>query len=124
MLVPKANNRYNTGKNAGVAVSLITAANKNYMTLSIAGTTRTIDTSKTYYAAGTDYSPDLWAFTFTDSSSLSFSSAGQEIVITIPIKNPPLVDSIVDDWDLLIKSEMGLDAGTIITSPSKLNSIE
>lgn len=122
MQVPKSTLRYNTGKNAGEAISLITATTKNDMTFSVSGTKLTINTSKTYFLEGADYDSDVWAFTFNNPNNIAFVNAGLQIVITIPITNPPLVDSIVDGWDLWIKTELGLTSST--SDPNLLNAVE
>ena len=120
--MPKSTLRYNTDKNPGEAISLITATTKNDMTFSISGTKLTINTSKTYFMEGADYESDVWAFTFNNPNNIAFVNAGLQIVITIPITNPPLVDSIVDGWDLWIKTELGLTSST--TDPNLLNAVE
>lgn len=98
--MPKANKRYNTGKNLGEAVSLITAASKNDISITIDGNTKfSINTSKFYFAAGVDYAADVVAFAINSPSNIVFANPGQKIVITIPIKNPPLVDTLLDEWD-------------------------
>jgi hypothetical protein len=123
--MPKANKRYNTGKNLGEAVSLITAASKNDFTIAIDGSTKfSINTSKFYFAVGDDYTADVLAFAINNPNNIVFSNPGQKIVITIPIKNPPLVDKLLDDWDLWIKTELGVNSSTTITDPSLLNIVE
>ena len=122
MQVPKSTLRYNTGKKPNEAVSLISAANKNDMTFSVSGTKFTVNTSKTYYLEGADYDSDIWAFTLNNPNNIAFANAGLTIVITIPITNPPLVDNIVDGWDLWIKTELGLASST--TDPNLLNAVE
>jgi len=53
--VPKANVRYNTNKNIGKAISLITEFNKNAMTFKIDGTEYKIQNQKTRYIEGAGY---------------------------------------------------------------------
>jgi len=70
--------------------------------------------------SGTDYAADTWAFTIDNPDDDVFA-AGVAIVITIPIKNPPLVQEIEDDWEFYIKTETATD-GT--DYPTDLNDVE
>ena len=97
--VPKANKFYDTGNNAGQALSLATSLASS--TFTIDGGTYLIESNS--ISLGTDYADDIWAFKIA--SGAEQADAGKDIVLTIPITNPPCVYDLVDSWTFTIKTE-------------------
>ena len=72
-------------------------------TVTIGGTSFT-PTSATL-SEGSGYATDSWAFTFTETTLHTlFTTAGQAIVITVPIDNPTYVSTSTADWKFVIKT--------------------
>ena len=90
MTVPKANRFYDTGLNTGSAISLTTNLSTATFTLG-AGAFSIVGEELTL---GSNYDDDTWAFKSVDTATAS--AAGEAIVLTILITNPPCVYNLVD----------------------------
>ena len=90
MTVPKANRFYDTGLNTGSAISLTTNLSTATFTLG-AGAFSIVGEELTL---GSNYDDDTWAFKIVDTATAA--AAGEAIVLTILITNPPCVYNLVD----------------------------
>ena len=114
--VPKQNLLYESN-DPDEAVTLITEALAEDITVTLGSTTLAIDTGDILYTAGTDYDPDQLAFTFTGSVT---ESAGETLTISADITNAPVVQDLIDYCVFIIKS----DNEGIVTAFTDLYSVE
>ena len=90
MTVPKANRFYDTGANTGSALSLTSSLDGASFTLGSGSFTITGNA----LTPGSNYDDDIWAFKIADAATAA--AAGETIVLTVSITNPPCVYNLIN----------------------------
>ena len=106
--VPKANLDYESGgSNTGEAISLITSSNVGSATVTVGGSSFTVNSDDAVVTVGSGYNPDIWYFDFSSQPAMD-DAIGKAVVITVEIDNPMLVTTLLADWAFEIKTERGV----------------